>query len=70
MLDLIPSGLKADSGSQPPLANKGHQSVATSSEAAPLKDIKNSTANEIESQMLILELDIGYDCSKYKIVFV
>ena len=50
MLDLIPSGLKADSGSQPPLANKGHKSVVTSSEAAPLKDTKNSSANELLSQ--------------------
>lgn len=53
-LDLSPSGLKANSGDQPPLANKGHKSVATSSEAAPLKDSKNSTTSNIKSQEQLL----------------
>lgn len=42
-LDLSPSGLKANSGDKPPLANKGHKSVATNPEAAPLKDSTAST---------------------------
>ena len=66
-LDLSPSGLKANSGDQPPLANKGHKSVATSSEAAPLKDSKNSTTSSLKSQEMAMresfspELKASYD---------
>ena len=45
------------------------QLLPTRSVVRPSSDAKNSTANEIKSKMLILELDIERDCSKYKIVF-